>query len=162
MDGNKKWYALHSLFSFFFFLVVVEVAHLVVVDVKDVADGDLLPQAHGVELGVERQGRAVLAGRGAPADAAHAGVVLDLPLAPHAVDERVVHEEDRVAGRGRDLGHDGADAVVSVGVRAKKRNALVRPGQSRRRGEGGGGCVKNKCIGRYKTHPISLQLSMSE
>ncbi len=39
-----------------------------------------------------------------------------LPDTEVVVDERMVHPEDGVAGTGRHVGHDGADAVVAVGV----------------------------------------------
>ena len=39
-----------------------------------------------------------------------------LPDAEVVVDEGVVHPEDGVRGRGTDVGHHGADAVVAVGV----------------------------------------------
>ena len=41
-----------------------------------------------------------------------------LPDAEVVVDEGVVHPEDGVRGRGTDVGHYGADAVVAVGVGA--------------------------------------------
>ena len=49
-------------------------------------------------------------------DGRQARGVLVLPDAEVVVDERVVHPEDRVAGGGGDVGHDGADAVVTVCV----------------------------------------------
>lgn len=42
-----------------------------------------------------------------------------MPEPKVAVDEQVVHEEDGVRGGRRHVGHDGADAVVAVGVRAQ-------------------------------------------
>ena len=103
-----------------FVLVVVKVADEVVVDVEDVRDDAVLLEAHGGELRVEGEGVAGLAVLGdAAVDIAHALVVLDLPLAPHAVDESVVEEEDRVTGGAVHRAHDGANAVVAEGVGAR-------------------------------------------
>lgn len=55
------------------------------------------------------------------------GWVGRLPGPAVPIDEGVVHEEERVAGGRADVGHDGADAVVAVGVRpSTPRIALSR------------------------------------
>lgn len=99
-------------------LVVVEVAQHVVVDVHHLAHRAVLLESHRVQLGIERQGLAGRPGRRAPADLPQPRIFLDLPLAPHAVDEGVVQEKDRVARRRRHIAHDGADGVVAETVGA--------------------------------------------
>lgn len=67
---------------------------------------------------VHRDGGARVGGVGAAVDGGGARGVGVLPDAERVVDEQVVQEEDGVAGRGLHLRHDGADAVVAVGVRS--------------------------------------------
>lgn len=68
------------------------------------------PQSHN-RIHRQRDPKVVVAVDGRGADGVHV-----LPDAEVVVDEGVVHPEDGVRGRGGDVGHYGADAVVAVGV----------------------------------------------
>lgn len=100
-------------------LVCVLVARRAIQGVDDIGHGNVWSQALDADDGVQSQGRARTVGVDASGDGGLARLVGVLPQPEVAVDEEVVHEEDGVGRRGRHIGHDGADAVVSVGVRAQ-------------------------------------------
>jgi hypothetical protein len=96
-------------------LVVVPVAHLLRLGVEYVVDSDIRCETLHVDHSVHGDGVAecVLAVDTRSSDA---GGVSVLPDAEVVVDESVVEEEDGVGGRGVDVGHDAANAIVAVGV----------------------------------------------
>lgn len=81
--------------------------------VHDIANLNIRADATNGDDGVhrERVAEVVIAVDGG--GACRVGV---LPDAEVVVDEGVVHPEDRVRGGCRDVRHDGADAVVAIGV----------------------------------------------
>ena len=98
-------------------LVVVAVTQVTTHGVHNVADLDIRLETEGGKGVVEGEGLLGLGSGGPSVDLVE--TVLDvvvLPQAPVVVDKAVVEEERRVTRGGSNVGHDGTDRVVAVGV----------------------------------------------
>lgn len=108
----------HLIDQSFLSKTVIRVAEQATLGIQHIAHRHIGQQSIHIQHRVQRHGRrarraVTLAGTIGHDFPRAVGL---LPAGQLVIDKEVVHEEDRVAGRSRDLGHDGPNAVVGPGV----------------------------------------------